>query len=305
MSVVSVEYEVRYLLDTSLDMYAAIGLSENPFYYFSQNKSDAANLRTAAGEELYGEAQEGPFLYLTGDIKGGTGKSYLIDTFFSRLSRRDDIAVIKLRDIVRYRFPLCVVQAVMQEISSFIRDSGELPIYCLLDEVEFNGIYSQCVVAASRVIAAGHYLYRDAGDLRDKFEVVDLDERFPIAKGIVYDHLERLLKGASLDPVLSDEVVWQIADTSPTVGTAELVCGLLLATTARRATIGETKPVCKDDVHKWIRLIPTDWFWFSMDCWRVKNPVSLEIERTIAGVTSRYRLQATIGIEDLERIEID
>lgn len=299
----ALEHEVKELIDTPLELYKEAGMTHNPFYYFSKKRNTGDILQGESLQFMKKRSKSKPHIYLTGNLLGGSGKTYLLNQVFDDIATKKDCSIVLLKDIVRYRYPICVIEVLLNELEVFFNESGSSNTYCILDEVEFNEIYSFCFSQSQFIIGGGHYLYRDAGNITGKFEDINIDQKWKISSSQIHNHLKSLLLKTGGISYLNDAILKEIAVVSPTIGVAELISGLLLATKIRRLSSNIKKDIGKNELELWLQIIPTNWFWYSMDCWKVKNPARVTLLKSIRGIKFEYQLQIHYKTDKIERIE--
>ena len=289
------EFEVRDLLCLPQAAYEDVGIIENPFHFFSSGESSTFKCREGLLKRILKMSKREPFPYLTGHMLGGSGKTYLLSKTFENYAASEEVAVVKLTDIVGYRFPLPAVNLIGKQVLQYLKGASGVKRIVILDEVEFPELYELCFQFSDHIIAGGHYLKRDSGELKDKFQEIDIDTQWPISQEDIYSHLSHLLKLSRGDAIIDSALVELVAMNTDTIGLAELVLGLLLATYVHRNMVGRCPTITTDDVRFWLSVIGTNWFWFSMDCWRIKDPVTTTILYSYCGQRSSLTLDININ----------
>lgn len=286
------EYEVRTLLDLDSSMYDACGIHGNPFYYFCRERPRGLPERAKMRDQVV--AFEGGNIYIAGHIIGGSGKTYLLNEIFSHYATASRVAVLRLENIVRYRFPKSAVDLLAAILEEKFKQLSEYTIIVLLDEVEFKELYNVALEHATRVIGAGHYPFRDCGERSRSMKVLDLDVVSRLGAEVVCRHINALVASVDATSLLTEAIVARVVAKTPTVGSAELVCGLLLAAFVRRTCDCVETVSLEAEVDFWCQQLGTNWFWFSMDCWRVRNPIDVVIGRSVDRARCDIHLQLRI-----------
>lgn len=287
------EFEVRDLLGLPRSAYTAAGILQNPFHFFSDHSMSESSYRKRLFARLLQMPRGKLFPYVTGHMHGGSGKTHILLNVFRSCAADHEVAALKLSNIVGYRVPSCAARLVGEEVKRFFKSAGRAKKVVILDEVEFPDLYDLCIQLADHVIAGGHYLERDSGQLSNRFQEIDLDVDWPLTRKEISVHVSHLLKLCAGDKAIPQNLVEQVVLGAANIGQAELVLGLLLATYTHRVMVGRRPSLTSTDITFWLSIFGTNWFWFSMDCWRIRNPVTTTILHSRSG----HIYESTVDID--------
>lgn len=293
------EFEVRDLLSMPEAEYHMVGIVENPFYFFASRGKLDCPARHRLLPLILEMSKKKPFPYLTGNIFGGSGKSYLLLKTFDAWAADNSVVVVKVTDIVGYRYPISAVRLIGEELLGYFEAAGSATRVAILDEVEFPELYDICFQCSDHILAGGHYLQRDSGRLSRYFQEIDLDLQWTISDEYIRKHLSDMLALCGGQAAIPSNIVTLVAYKAATIGQAEAILGLLLATYARRCALGKRSCITLEDAVFWLSVFGSNWFWFSMDCWRVADSIPLTIHHSLCGhkQTSLLKIKIDARIE--------
>lgn len=295
-------YEVKTLQRLGQCDYVKAGILCNPYYFYDKDCRNKPtflfSIREQAIKDIMRLMSSGKCVYISGH-GSGSGKTILLNELSSNLVNQH-YTILTLRNIVRHKYPISAVQFIRDFLDNTLKHNKTKCRVAIFDEVEFEELYDYFLKNNWLILGGGHYFARDTGECASFFVDIDIDRTYPISISEKINYLSTLLIITGVPDLVSKGCINKIVKNTPTTGMAEAVMGSLLATYAKRFLENKNPKITKQDIFFWLSVIGTNWFWYSMDCWRTPDCLTPTLKFSSGAETETISLKIKISSK-LER----